>query len=154
MEVLDLRDAPQHFGTVADRIWNAWWKPDGLSLEAVNDALTEVTASEGFPVTLVAVEGEAFLGTVTCIFSDIAERPEIGPCVAALWVESEARGENIGVALARTVLGRLAAAGFEVAYLSARQRMRQYYLKNGWQLFEENVGAEGLDVFRKPVASC
>jgi len=132
---------------VADRIWDAWWRPDGLTLDDVRKALGEVVAASGFPFTLVAVEGGRFLGTVTAIMSDVEGRPDIGPCIAALWVEPEARGSGVGREMTRLALARLRGVGFNVAYLSARERMRAYYLAGGWQLAEQQVGRDSLDIF-------
>ena len=39
------------------------------------------------PLALVAHHGSSFLGTASVIASDLDERPELTPWVAALWVE-------------------------------------------------------------------
>ena len=149
MEILDLCESRQFFDTVADRIWNAWWKQSGASLGDVEAALSAVISSTEFPFTLIGVEGEDFAGTVTCIASDIGARPHLGPCVAALWVEPNRRGSNRGGRLVEMGLGRLLAAGFEEAYLAARQPLRSYYRGHGWQLVEEDVGDDALDIFKR-----
>ncbi|MBO9587830.1 GNAT family N-acetyltransferase [Devosia sp.] len=152
MEIVDLKARPQFFNVVADRIWNAWWKPSGASLSDVEAALSAVIASAAFPFTLIGVEDEKFAGTVTCIASDIAARPDLGPCVAALWVEPDRRGCNLGGRLVEMALQRLVAAGFDCAYLAARQPLRSYYRGQGWELIEDNVGDDALDVFKRTFA--
>ena len=132
---------------VADRIWRAWWEPSGANLAEVEDALGAVIAAENFPFTLVARSGDRFVGTVTAIQSDIAGRPDLGPCIAALWVEPEMRGQGVAQALVNAALRRLA----DVAYLAARPPLHQYYASRGWMLRERNVGDDDLDVFARAV---
>lgn len=146
--IQDLRDAPSHRSVIADRIWRAWWEPDGRTLSAVDDALAEILATQGFPFTLVASEKDEFLGTVTAVMDDIPDRPALGPCLAALWVEPAARGRGIGEALMTALRAKLAALGYNEVYLSAKPRMRDFYLARGWTLIETGVSHEALDVFR------
>lgn len=143
----DLREVPEHGPTVADRLWHAWWKIDGRSLADVEAALGEVRSAQSFPFTLVATHEGQFVGTVTAIQSDIEERPDIGPCLAALWVEPEARKQGIAQRLIATVLERLSRHGFGQVYLSAKPHMSGFYLSNGWALVESDVGDERLGVF-------
>ena len=149
MEIVDLKTAPHYFDVIADRIWNAWWKPSGAELADVEAALTDVVSSDVFPFTLVCAEGEVFVGTVTCIATDIEARPELGPCVAALWVEPDRRGRGVADRLVDAALLRLHAAGYEHAYLAARRPLRDYYSGRGWVLAEQGVGADQLDVFNR-----
>ena len=149
MEIVDLKERPEFFDVVADRIWNAWWKPSGAKLADVEAALTDVVSSDVFPFTLVGVEREAFVGTVTCIATDIEARPDLGPCVAALWVEPGGRGQGMAERLVDAALLRLHAAGYKHAYLAARRPLRSYYSGRGWALAEEGVGADQLDVFNR-----
>ena len=150
MTLDDLRDVPAYRATVANRIWNAFWRPNGAPLSAVEAALDGVTAAADYPsFTLVAHEDGVFLGTVTAIKVDIEARPELGPCVAALWVEVAARRKGIGMALMNAACQRLANAGFAVAYLPARRHLRDYYSARGWTLIESDVGDDRLDVFSR-----
>jgi len=135
--------------TVIDRIWNAFWRPYGAEREAVEKALDDVLAADGFPFTLVAISGDRFAGTVTAIEHDVAGRPDLRPCIAALWVEPEFRGFRLGYQLVETALGGLADAGFDFAYLPAKRPLRDYYLTMGWHLREEGVGSDLLDIFKR-----
>lgn len=144
----DLKDVPVHRDTVADRIWNAWWRTYGHALSDIEAKLDEAVAAKDYPsFTLVAHEQGVFLGTVTVIADDIAARPELGPCIAALWVDEAARGRGIAQDLMAAACARLANSGFAVTYLSARRHLRDYYLPRGWTLVESDVGDDNLDVF-------
>lgn len=143
----DLRDTPDHAATVADRIWRAWWGPDGSSLADVEGALGEVMAAEGFPFTLVARQGDQFVGTVTSIQTDIRQRPELGPCLADLWVEPAARRQGVAQMLMAAVLARLSSQGFSQVHLAAKPPLRAFYEAAGWSLVESDVGDDHLGVF-------
>lgn len=147
IEIDDLGEVPDHRPTVADRLWHAWWKADGRSLADVEAALGEVLIAPGFPFTLVATHQGQFVGTVTAIQSDIVERPALGPCLAALWVEPGARKQGIAQQLTATVLDRLSRHGFGQVYLSARPHMHSFYQSRGWTQIENDVGDDRLGVF-------
>lgn len=147
MTIVDLRHAPQHFDAVADRIWRAWWEPNGAALADVEGALRGSLGPTGFPFSLIAVVDGVFAGTASAIASDLEARPDLGPWVAALWVEPAFRGQGIGEALMAEAVAQLRRQGFDKIYLCARAPLRQYYLARGAMLVEQGVGADQLDVF-------
>jgi hypothetical protein len=58
-----------------------------------------LTNSFGISLAAIHCEGEAFLGTASVIASDLAERPQPTPWVAAVWVDPQARQRDAGAAL-------------------------------------------------------
>src|SRR5690348_1296013 len=90
--ISDLRQQPEFFDSVADRIWRAWWEPNGDPLDTVRGRLAENMQHAPIPMALVAHDGRTFLGTASLIASDLDKRPELTPWVAAVWVEVSARG--------------------------------------------------------------
>lgn len=154
VEIVDLRQAPEFLALVANRIWQTWWEADGYTLADVVTALEDVIKAVDHPFTLVAVRQRQFLGTVTSIMDDIGARPDWGPCLAALWVEPEARGEGLGEALMDAVSQRLSARGFERVYLSAKPKMRAYYLLRGWTMIDSDIDKDHQDVFMRLLTPC
>ena len=148
MEFHELKDRPEHIATVAERIWRAGWAPNGATLAIVEEALVDIGAAEGFPFTLVALDGDVFLGTISGIQSDIVVRPDLGPCIADFWIEESARAKGVGGALLDRASERIGDAGFDCAYLAADRTLRPYYERHGWTLTEEGVGPNGVDIFR------
>jgi GNAT superfamily N-acetyltransferase len=146
-EISDLRRRPEFFDTVAMRIWRAWWEAEGVSLDYISTRLRENMSDTPIPLALVAHDGEVFLGTASLIASDLAERPQLTPWVAAVWVEEKARGHGIGAALVERAAQDCFALEFARAYLCARPRMFGFYQRLGWSLLERQVGRQGLDVF-------
>jgi hypothetical protein len=42
IEISDLRQQPVFFDAVADRVWRAWWKPNGHPLERISLGLARM----------------------------------------------------------------------------------------------------------------
>jgi GNAT superfamily N-acetyltransferase len=145
--ISDLRQQPQFFETVADRIWQAWWKPNGIPLDTITTRLNENLRDAPIPLALVAHDGGTFLGTASLIAADLDERPELSPWVAAVWVEERARSHGIGAALVDAAADACFKLGFARAYLCARVRMTGFYERLGWTLIERRVGPHQLNVF-------
>jgi GNAT superfamily N-acetyltransferase len=145
--ISDLRRRPEFFETVADRIWRAWWKDRGYPLEYISGRLRENLNAEPIPIALVAHDGPAFLGTASVIASDLAERPQYTPWVAALWVEPQHRSQGVGAALVERATRDCFALGVSRAYLCARPQHSGFYERLQWIAIERDIGAHGLTVF-------
>lgn len=145
--ISDLRQRPEFFDTVADRIWQAWWKADGTPPGTISGWLRENMSATPIPFALVSHDGEAFLGTASVIASDLAERPQFSPWVAAVWVEPQARQRGVGGALVNRAVQDCFALGVSRAYLCARAERANFYRGLGWIPIERDVGPRRLGVF-------
>jgi N-acetylglutamate synthase-like GNAT family acetyltransferase len=145
--ISDLRQRPEFFDAVADRIWQAWWRADGHPLDYISGRLRENLNAGPIPFALVAHDGEAFLGTASVIASDLAERPHLTPWVAAVWVEPQARRHGVGAALVNRAAKDCFALGVSRAYLCARPQRSVFYEGLGWIAVERDVGPHRLGVF-------
>jgi N-acetylglutamate synthase-like GNAT family acetyltransferase len=144
--ISDLRQRPGFFDTVADRIWQAWWKQDGHPRDHIAGRLRENMSATPIPFALVAHEGETFLGTASVIASDSAERPQFTPWVAAVWVEPQARGHGVGAALVDRTTRDGFALGIDRIYLCARPLRSGYYERIGWTVIERDIGPHHMSV--------
>lgn len=145
--ISDLRQRPEFFNEVADRIWRASWKDAGYPLDYITGRLNENLNVEPIPIALVAHDGAAFLGTASVIASDLAERPQYTPWVAAVWVEPQHRSRGIGAALVERATSDCFALGASRAYLCARPARSGFYERLQWIPIERDVGEHGLTVF-------
>lgn len=148
-QLSDLRAEPRFLAIVGERLWQAWWKEDGYTLEDVLTLLDNSLRSEPIPTTLVAHAGERFVGTVSLIVSDMDERVQYSPWLAALWVEAESRTQGVGAALLAAGLQRAKAAGVERVYLCAVEEKSAYYRRLGWEQIETDVG--GMNIFTRAI---
>jgi GNAT superfamily N-acetyltransferase len=145
--ISDLRQRPEFFDIVADRIWQAWWKADGHPLDYISGRLRGNMSATPIPLALVAHDGKSFLGTASVIASDLAERSQLTPWVAAVWVEPDARQRGVGGALVNRATQDCFALGVSRAYLCARPRRSAFYERLGWIPIERDVGPHHLSVF-------
>ena len=150
--ISDLRQCPEFFDIVADRIWQAWWRADGHPLDYISGRLRENMNATSIPFALVAHDGETFLGTASVIASDLAERPQFTPWVAAVWVEPQARRRGVGGELVNRATLDCFALGVSRAYLCARPQRSAFYERLGWISIEGEVGPHRLSVFIRDAA--
>jgi N-acetylglutamate synthase-like GNAT family acetyltransferase len=154
--ISDLRQQPAFFDTVANRIWQAWWKQGGHPLEYISGRLRENMNATPIPFALVAHDGEKFLGTASVIASDLAERPQFTPWVAAVWVEPQARGRGVGAALVDRAARDGFALGVSRVYLCARPPRSGYYEQIGWTVIERDIGPHHMNLLirhQRPLGS-
>ena len=144
--ISDLRQTPEFFDVVADRIWQAWWKEKGHPFDFIAGRLREDLNAEPIPFALVAYDEAKFLGSVSVIASDVAERPQYSPWVAALWVDDAYRRQGIGAALVERAVDALFSLGIRRTYLAASGQRRSFYVKRGWTQIEEDVGGRLLTI--------
>jgi GNAT superfamily N-acetyltransferase len=152
-KISDLRQRPAFFDTVAERIWQAWWQADGTPLAYIETRMRENMAATPIPFALVAHDGERFLGTASVIASDLAERPQLTPWIAAVWVEEDSRRLGVGAALVNRAAQDCFALGVSRAYLCARPRMSGFYEGLGWTVAEREVGPHAMSVFFRDAVS-
>lgn len=144
----NLREKADLLSTVADRIWNAWSKDRGLSLEQVIRNLESIMVSAD-EFTLVAHAGPEFVGTVSVISSDMVERPNLTPWIADVWVDPEYRKHRMGSALVNAAEQLATERGEDVLYLCCVAELRTFYSCLGWTEIESGVGQEQACIFKK-----
>jgi GNAT superfamily N-acetyltransferase len=145
--VSHLRDTPHFFDAVADRIWRAWWEQQGFPLSHITCLLQESLTEDAESLCLVAHAGDRFVGTASVIASDLEERPDLTPWVAAVWVDPPFRGTGIGGDIVLKAARAALDSGAEAVHLCALPGKRAFYERLGWRLDEKDVGEDRLDVF-------
>lgn len=144
-QISDLRDHPEFAGTVADRVWQAWWREQGVALGEIDAMVSDCIDGPDMPLSLVAHDGPDFYGCAHLIASDLDERPQYTPWVAAVWVEPKARKTGLGTKLVLAAVDLGFSQGFGTIYLCAEPYLAPFYEKMGWTCIEERVA--GLSVF-------
>lgn len=147
--ISDLRQKPEFLDVVADRIWHAWWKEHGHPLGYIVARLQENLSAGPIPFALVAHDGSKFLGTASVIASDVPERPQYSPWIAAVWVEEAHRKHGVGAALVDRATQANIGLGIQRTYLGASRSRRTFYLDRGWTQIEEDVGRRSLTIMIK-----
>lgn len=145
--ISDLKDKPQFLDITADRIWNAWWKEEGHTLDLVKGLLQDNLTATTIPIAFTAHDNDTFMGTVSLITSDLDSRPHYTPWLAALWVDEQYRSFGVGNALMDAVKQAAQDKGFGAVYLYSIPQNHDYYTKRGWVMIEEDV--DGINIYRQ-----
>jgi predicted N-acetyltransferase YhbS len=133
-----LADHPEHVPALAALMLEEWRAlTPGLTLARREAMLREQLNRDTLPIAWVAHEGGRPLGTAALRARDVAERPELGPWLGAVYVVPDGRGRGIGAALCAAVEERARALGHETLYL-ATVGMEAWYLSLGWEVWEEH----------------
>lgn len=128
-----LSETPQYAQQLAE--WHVVeWSPliPGFN---VPDMLAEFATHDGglkIPTTLIALEGDALLGSVSLLENDHDDIRAYSPWLASLYVRPDQRGRGLGVELARRCEDIARRIGVERLYLYTSGQ-EDFYRKLGWQ---------------------
>ncbi len=136
MKIATLAEHPDHVRTVSAWILNEWGSlTPGATLEKVETKFQTHLNRKRIPLTLLAFEGLAPVGTASLVLHDISNRSELSPWLAAVFVLPEQRGRGTGsrlVEAAERVAGQL---GVPQLFLFTHDR-EGFYARLGWEAFE------------------
>lgn len=143
-----LKNHPEHVLTVARWIYDEWDHVTAANLDEVVDATLARMNDDRVPLTLVALRGDACVGTVGLWESDLSSRPELSPWLAALYVHPAARNEGVGGALIDALVSTARGLGIGRLYLHT-ETASGYYRRRGWRflLRTRNDRGEETEVF-------
>lgn len=146
--IVSLSDAPDYFWPVAQWLYDQWWALPGSTINVVSDQLKEHLAEQPVPSTLVAVVGGQPVGSISLHEYASAERPDLTPCLAALYVRPELRQHGVASRLLGAAEARLRRLGAERLYFTVPEQA-DFFAKRGWQVLEPALGAQTLIVLVK-----
>ena len=146
MKVEHLAEHPDTIPTLAVWVYNQWghWMPAGITSEIITREYEKRTIPGCIPETFVAVEDNAPLGTASLVVHDLAERRDLSPWLAAVYVAPEFRDRGVGSALVQAVMDEAQALGMERLYLFTPDKM-SFYGRLGWRVLERREH-RGTDV--------
>ncbi len=147
-QISDFRQQ-QHFGaTIADRVWNAWWRTSGRQVSDVERHMIEMADDRPLPMAVVAHEGPRYLGSAFLIHSDMEERLQFSPWVAAVWVEAAERKRGVGRAVVAQAAKTAGSLGYEATYICCQPELEEFYSSIGWKMVEQAAGLKRLSILR------
>ena len=133
IEIIDLRQAPEHRDTLALWHFHEWgYLNPGKTLADYQRSFDVYFGQEPVPTMLIAVEGEKLLGSSSLIVSDMDTHPELSPWLANVFVAPEHRGRGLGDKLVRAVMAMARDLALERIYLFTPDE-EDFYARRGWQ---------------------
>jgi copper oxidase (laccase) domain-containing protein/GNAT superfamily N-acetyltransferase len=101
------------------------------------------------PMTLVALEGDELLGTVSLIHNDLPGREDLNPWLASLIVLPQYRGQHVATFLITEAERLLQQQGMPAAYLFT-EKAGGLFAKLGWVAFDKaEANGHAVTIFRK-----
>ena len=136
IEIVTLFERSQFIPVVAQWNWAEW--RDLLpcaSCEAFADDLRAKTRRDGIPITFLALDAGAAVGTASILADDLESRPELTPWLASLYVLPEKRGGGLGRMLVKHAVEAARGFGIGTLYLYTPGR-EAFYRRLGWESLE------------------
>ena len=147
-QISDFREH-QHYGSViVDQVWNAWWRSAGRPVSEVERHMIEMADDRPLPTAVVAHDQYGYVGSAFLIHSDMEERPQYSPWVAAVWVETAERKRSVGRTLVAETAKIAGALGYPAAHICCRPELEGFYSGIGWKTIEQAVGSKRLSVLK------
>ncbi len=134
MEIIDLRQAPQHIPTIARWHFDEWgYLNPGKTLEYRIERMQRYIADNPIPSMLIAVEGDAVLGTAALVEADMDSHPELTPWLASVYIREDQRGLGLGKKLVQALMDFAGQQQLERLYLFTPDQAG-FYAKLGWKM--------------------
>ncbi|MBW8367128.1 MAG: GNAT family N-acetyltransferase [Arenimonas sp.] len=134
MAVRFLAEVPGHADTLA-RWHHATWGHlyTDWTLDVATEELLDHATRRSIPTTLVAMRGDVLLGSVSLVLEDAPELRDQGDAwMASLYVVPEARGQGLGVRLAKELVALAAQQQVERLWLFTPEHA-PFYARLGWR---------------------
>jgi N-acetylglutamate synthase-like GNAT family acetyltransferase len=133
MEILDLKDEPEHLPVLAEWHHKEWsdFNPD----ETIEQRIERMHAylNESFiPSTFIAKDGE-LLASASIVAHDMETKPDLSPWLASVFVAPEQRGKGLGKRLVLHVMNEAKNRGIDTLYLFTPDKV-PFYQKLGWKI--------------------
>lgn len=125
---------------VADWIFHEWWSKRCDSAEVVQRWLREHTQRDKVPYTVVALVDGIPVGSCSVIKNDCVHRQQYTPWVAAVFVKPEMRNRGIASAILQEAAAIASRAEVKELYIDCLAITAPIYEKNGWKIYEREVG--------------
>jgi len=129
-----LAEVPGHAATLA-RWHHAQWGAlyTDWTLDVATNELLDHATRRAMPTTLVAMQGDALLGSVSLVLEDAPELRDQGDAwMASLYVVPQARGQGLGVRLAQALVAFAAQQKVERLWLFTPEHAA-FYARLGWR---------------------
>jgi N-acetylglutamate synthase-like GNAT family acetyltransferase len=150
MEIRYLADHPEFLPQLSAWLHDEWdHMYPGATVDSRRKRLENQMRRREIPLTVVAFEGGTLMGSASLIESDLADRPELTPWLASVFVAAGFRRRGIGGRLVRAIMDEAGGLGVERLYLWT-DKEADFYASMGWtRLFEREYKTMNITVMSR-----
>lgn len=130
--------------------WADLYQAAGIDQAQLQQVLTERTALDTLPITLVLVKGGELVGAGSIKLTEPGTKEGLSPWLAGIYVKPQYRGLGLGRDIVLALEAKAQKLGVETLYLSADSAV-DFYLSLGWQVLErlESLGVRDVALMSK-----
>lgn len=154
MDIVYLHNKTEYITTVANWIYNEFVKDinKSVTIEKVIEFFSHSKENE-FPITLIAINDNKCVGTVSIFENDLKTQNELSPWLASLYVHPEYRGQKIAQNLINRVIEIVNSMGYKKVYLRT-EHTSEYYKRLGWEFVYRTTDQLGqkTEVYTKVIS--
>jgi GNAT superfamily N-acetyltransferase len=136
MEIAYLGEHPSYVPVLAQWLHAefAHYVP-GATVEHFASGLRERLSGQGIPTAVIALARDVPIGTASLVRYDMAERPQLSPWLADVYVTPAFRRQGVGSAVVQRIIAEARALDVETLYLYTADQ-QSFYARLGWSLRE------------------
>ncbi len=130
--------------------WADLYQAAGIDEAQLQQVLTERTALDTLPITLLLVNDGALVGAGSIKLTEPGTKEGLSPWLAGILVKPQYRGLGFGRDIVLALEAKARQLGVEALYLSADTAV-DFYLALGWQVLErvESLGVRDVALMSK-----
>ncbi len=132
LRTVTVAERPDLIPTVADWLWQEFWRADGCTLEQTRQAVAQAQHPSGVPQCFVLLRGDQPIGTASLAAEDLDERPDLTPWLAGVYVVPAQRRQGHVARLIAAVEAACRSASIPTLWLYT-STAEQVYARAGWQ---------------------
>ena len=137
MEIVPLADRKEFIWELAELHQLEWRHLDpSLTLEKRADEISKAAGRNGIPSIFIAAFKNKLIGSAALVKHDLKSKPNLYPCLAAVYVKEKFRNQGIASALIAKCEYEASQSGYDVWYLST-EFASKLYEKLGWKHLEQ-----------------
>ena len=153
MQIDYLANWPGLIPELAAMLYQEWadlYQAAGIDQAQLQQVLTERTAVDTLPITLVLVKDGELVGAGSIKLTEPGTKEGLSPWLAGIFVKPQYRGLGLGRDIVLALEAKAQQLGVETLYLSADSAV-DFYLSLGWQVLErlESLGVRDVALMSK-----
>jgi GNAT superfamily N-acetyltransferase len=124
-----------------EREWPEWY---GVHGDAISD-LRDRSRRSGFPLGLVALEGDTVIGALTIAEKSVPSHPTLSPWLIGFWVEPTRRNRGVGAQLLAASCRHAREQNIDPLYAASAAASR-LFAREGWSKIDTGTTDLGVTV--------